>query len=252
MKKVFALVLTAVLLIACLSACESIHKHTSEWKFDQTHHWIKATCSLQICDFNMPAPEEHVDSDENQLCDVCGCEIHKHTSEYVCDEQIHQFVYTCGCPYPDIAELHIDTDENGICDICKYVLPSHEHTTYVYYDKTIHSFYYVCGCTPQIKDAKHVDENGDFVCDVCEYHIDITNGDVAQIILNYEVQTIKKFEQENPNYEYFFNPVISVSFYFILQNSASATEIVFVSLYLSYTVLTNRVDSCSTNFNTSL
>ena len=171
MKKVLALILTAVLLIACLSACESVHEHkTSEWKFNQTHHWRTTTCSLQACDFNM-APEEHVDGDEDYVCDVCEYKLHKHTGEYNYNEFSHQFVYTCGCPYPDIAELHIDTDQNGICDVCEYTLPPHEHTTEFVCDQKNHKIVYTCGCEHLNTTESHFDIDKNGFCDVCDYSL---------------------------------------------------------------------------------
>jgi hypothetical protein len=45
----------------------------------------------------------------------------EHSYEWVCNENGHQKVYTCGCPYSDIIELHTDNDNNHTCDICGYV-----------------------------------------------------------------------------------------------------------------------------------
>lgn len=49
---------------------------------------------------------------------------HVHTSEWVAFETCHQLVYTCGCPYPDIAEMHIDSNHDNVCDVCEYTLGS--------------------------------------------------------------------------------------------------------------------------------
>ena len=51
---------------------------------------------------------------------ACDSSKHKHTKEYISNENGHQMVYTCGCAYPDIMELHIDVDENAYCDVCGY------------------------------------------------------------------------------------------------------------------------------------
>ena len=48
---------------------------------------------------------------------------HEHTTTYVCNEQTHQLVYTCGCPSPDIAELHDNDDGEEKCEICGYTIP---------------------------------------------------------------------------------------------------------------------------------
>ena len=49
--------------------------------------------------------------------DSASCE---HTYEWIKTEHEHQKVYTCGCQYPENAELHTDNDKNAYCDICEY------------------------------------------------------------------------------------------------------------------------------------
>ena len=64
-------------------------------------------------------------------CDSIFKEEHTHTYEYVCNEDTHQKVFTCGCPSPDIAEEHSNFDADLYCDICGYFLDSNRVSTYL-------------------------------------------------------------------------------------------------------------------------
>ena len=64
-------------------------------------------------------------------CDSIFKEEHIHTYEYICNEDTHQKVYTCGCPSPDIAEEHSNFDADLYCDICGYFLDSNRVSTYL-------------------------------------------------------------------------------------------------------------------------
>ena len=79
----------------------------------------------------------------------------EHTGEYVSFETGHQYVYTCGCPTPDIMELHADHDGDGKCDVCGYVTGEHEHTTIMWFDENSHSWSYTCGCPTPPNAAQH-------------------------------------------------------------------------------------------------
>ncbi len=116
--------------MTCIILPETFHEHvTGDWEYSDTHHWRITTCKDGLCDID-PLLEEHIDSDNNHICDVCSYEIpHEHTSEWGWSEECHWFYYTCGCPSNDIAELHTDYDENNACDICDYImLPASEDT----------------------------------------------------------------------------------------------------------------------------
>ena len=52
------------------------------------------------------------------VCDNPANSSCKHTYEWVGNEGGHQKVYTCGCEYPDIAELHRDNNSDYVCDVC--------------------------------------------------------------------------------------------------------------------------------------
>lgn len=58
------------------------------------------------------------DSSNSSPSASSSCE---HTYKLVGNEYTHYTVTTCGCPYPDIAQLHVDSDDNLTCDICGYV-----------------------------------------------------------------------------------------------------------------------------------
>ena len=125
MKKLLALCLTAVLCLTFFASCTPLkHEHISEWKYNEHTHWQSVICTTSQCDFNMPAPENHVDDDKNGVCDVCGYDLskHEHTGKWYMNEEIHFYEYTCGCPSPDIAEFHLDGDGDEKCDICGYVM----------------------------------------------------------------------------------------------------------------------------------
>lgn len=121
MKKFLAILLCAFCCVTLLTSCNSEHEHTYEWKFDELTHWQVATCTLNLCDFDMPAPAEHIDHNLDNICDVCNYELHhEHTGKYLMGETSHYYQYTCGCPSPDIAEMHTDYTGDGFCDVCGY------------------------------------------------------------------------------------------------------------------------------------
>lgn len=64
-------------------------------------------------------------------CDNIFKEEHQHTYDYICNEDTHQKVYTCGCPSPDIAEEHCNYDADLYCDICGYFLDPDRVSTYL-------------------------------------------------------------------------------------------------------------------------
>ena len=125
MKKLFVFVFALVSCLLCFSACTPLkHEHISEWKYNEHTHWQSVICTTSQCDFNMPAPENHVDDDKNGVCDVCSYDLskHEHQGKWYMNEEIHFYEYTCGCVNNDIAEFHLDCDGDEKCDICGYVM----------------------------------------------------------------------------------------------------------------------------------
>ena len=134
MKKILALCLTAVLCLTFFASCTTKeHEHISEWKYNELTHWQSVTCTTNECDFNMPAPERHVDE-----------------------------------------------NKDGVCDVCEYLLPNNF-------------------------------------------------SEIAQIVLDYEQgvrDEIDTLHAENPEYNYYYNPVDKVYCYFVLDGEVTADAIV--------------------------
>ena len=49
---------------------------------------------------------------------------HEHTGRWCSGEVAHWYEYTCGCPFPEVAELHYDHDNDNLCDVCGYAIHS--------------------------------------------------------------------------------------------------------------------------------
>ncbi len=114
---ILAVVLTLVLSVAVLSACnDKKHEYSSEWKFDQTSHWHECTTkkhsdtSEKIAhDFNdgevTKAPTEEVEGVKTFTCNTCGYQktevveklTHTHTfaTEWSKNETEHWRAATC-------------------------------------------------------------------------------------------------------------------------------------------------------------
>ena len=125
MKRITALFLTVLLSLTTLASCDSFkHEHIAgEWKYTEDFHWKNSKCTWNKCDID-PLIEEHIDTDEDGVCDVCGYtekEVHtEHETVWHSNEYAHWYEYLCGCPAPDIAEEHFDGNEDGACDVCGY------------------------------------------------------------------------------------------------------------------------------------
>ena len=74
MKK-SATLLTVLLALPLLGGCgnepEHVHTFSSDWSFSETEHWHAATCEHHVKDLL----GNHVDTDANFICDVCGYEL---------------------------------------------------------------------------------------------------------------------------------------------------------------------------------
>lgn len=114
------LAMLSAFLISCEKECE--HEFSSNWESNDTGHWHPAICDHgEIKD----GYAEHVDSDENSVCDVCGYEGDglKHVctfeEEWQSSETHHWHAATCS--HKDEKgdyDLHSDVDLNGECDYC--------------------------------------------------------------------------------------------------------------------------------------
>ena len=77
---------------------------------------ILATCLL-LCSFS--GCDKLLEDSSSSNADSSSC---KHTVEVIANETSHCWVYTCGCPSPDIAGLHYDNNEDSFCDECAYLM----------------------------------------------------------------------------------------------------------------------------------
>ena len=177
MKKLLALLLLALLALASFVACTATdtHEHTydSVWLYDDAQHWHAASCEHE----DMEADRgDHVDSDGNDICDVCGyIADHTHTFEaqWTADENTHYYKATCGHNVKKEEAKHSDVNNDGTCDVCDYN-GGHEHTyadVLTAADDAYHWYAPTCGHTVEgLSKAAHTDENNDGDCDVCGYN----------------------------------------------------------------------------------
>ena len=177
MKKVITLLLVCAAALTLLVACEKEkpHEHTfdSVWLYDEVQHWHGASCEHDDAETDRG---DHVDSDGNDICDICGyIADHTHTfeTEWTADENTHYYKATCGHNVKKDEATHPDTDNDGTCDVCGYN-GGHEHTygeVLTPVDETGHWYAPTCGHSVEgLSKEAHVDENNDGGCDVCGYN----------------------------------------------------------------------------------
>ena len=100
------------------------HTHTfgEEMGSNVNGHWSIASCHPGATS----ALEEHVDSDNNGVCDVCAFQIcgHSYAATWTTDETHHWHAILCTCSIArkDYGQ-HVDADGDGGCDICLYGIP---------------------------------------------------------------------------------------------------------------------------------
>ena len=99
MKKLLIFLFSTVIGAFCFASCgTNNHDHISEWKYDALTHWEVVTCTLNICDFNMPAPAEHIDENTDGKCDVCGATLQTYANLFeienwitdICSNEVKQ------------------------------------------------------------------------------------------------------------------------------------------------------------------
>ena len=157
------------------------HEHTydqgDKWTINDTHHWHAPTCGHDVAGIDKA---EHVDSDDNEECDVCAYDYnHKHTfntDEWKWDKKAHYHEATCGHAVRADEEPHKDADNNGICDVCRWNYDhTHEFSEDWTYDKQNHWHATTCGHDVKEKETPHQDLNNDKSCDVCAWDYDHTH-----------------------------------------------------------------------------
>ena len=160
MKKFLAILLMSCMLMTTLASCDLFSGG-------------KQTCT------------EHVDTDENYICDNCGAELKQPMvppSPKPCDEHKDEDgdlkCDDCGAdvpaPQPPACEEHKDENGDEKCDVCGADVPApqppacEEHK-----DENGDEKCDVCGAdvpAPQPPECtEHKDEDGDYKCDACDY-----------------------------------------------------------------------------------
>lgn len=166
------LTLSSVLLASCDSGEEHVHTFTDEWRYDASGHWHTATCEHadEVSDKGA-----HVDSDGNDICDVCGyIADHTHTFEtaWTQGEDTHYYKSACGHNVKKDEAKHKDADNDGDCDVCAYN-GGHEHTFEEGWTGLEDGHWHApaCGHTVDgIGKEAHADEDNDGACDICAYN----------------------------------------------------------------------------------
>ena len=74
MKRLWALLFTAVVGLCSFTACTSVvHKHIpSEWQYNAISHWRNVTCTWNMCKFDLNTEEHVYEELSNEVCVVCG------------------------------------------------------------------------------------------------------------------------------------------------------------------------------------
>ena len=102
----------------CMGAkCAEDGEHVwGEYKSNEYVHWREYVCGHEWPDI----AEEHIDADEDSVCDACGYEISKITGSldvpcYDCDGD-----GVCDhCKKDTLTGRHLDNNSDRICDICE-------------------------------------------------------------------------------------------------------------------------------------
>ena len=176
MKKIVISILAFVFILFCFASCDSLkHEHITDEKYssNEESHWKNVTCTWDCCKLNI-VTEAHIDEDKNNICDACEYAMqseHEHTYDYICNEDTHQKVYTCGCTSvkAEEAEEHQNRDADLFCDVCGYNLSASIKGDIEWHYSPTHHWW-----EPEILEAgvvygygEHVDGNDDRFCDVC-------------------------------------------------------------------------------------
>lgn len=130
-KKVIPVIAAAAALSAvALAGCGldgQLHTHSYEWESNKTSHWQVCSCG------DKTAEEAHVDAKINEtgaegkdeLCDVCGANLHEHTYEWKSNPEVHwQECTDCDAKTAENAHADVKNNETGAdgadekCDDC--------------------------------------------------------------------------------------------------------------------------------------
>ena len=217
MKKlliVTAFIFTILLLVACdglpFTSKDECQAHIwSEYKSNDRVHWREYMCGC-------PWPEiveEHIDENEDYICDVCGYGLpyaeatwfgsgFDHYMAYkgyngaiVIDVVWSQGAHTdaeddgiCDICSHNMPCIHTDEDKNKTCDFCEIEMPERQQVWFGNAD--VHWVGYksndesVDAPSVMYYEGGHVDKNGNNVCDMCKRninceHIDEDNDNIC-------------------------------------------------------------------------
>jgi len=174
---------------------EHVHTYSDDWTADAEGHFHDYTCDCT----DMPKKEEHVDDNNDGVCDLCKFTDHEHTyaEDWTVDCTNHWHAADCGhiVAGVDLAE-HVDENADGECDVCKYVIEDiHEHVYSPDWtsDDEYHWHAALCEHKDQVSghEAHQLNEAGD--CTVCKEHVkdvDLTNLEkvlAAAMANNYKI-----------------------------------------------------------------
>ena len=174
MKKLLALVLTAVLCLCCLASCTLFAKYSITYADKETERLLHdgyVPRRANPGDTVVLRAGPIMDADLYFYANGVQIENTHNDSDYweytfiMPDEDVvitHDIIGGFG---PKECINHIDENNDGICDDC-----NHEHTvTYVSAGESGHFENYTCGCPHDHGAVPHYDENGDYICDACGY-----------------------------------------------------------------------------------
>lgn len=189
MKRV-ALLLTLVVALLALASCggEEVHVHTYEqaWSSDAAGHWHNATCDCEDLEVEKA---DHVDKNNDKICDWCEFTDHKHTyaSKWTSDADSHWHAASCGCIVAGTDKAaHADADGDGVCDECAFVIENkhnHIYSDVWSSDANYHWHAAICEHTTEIADkAAHLIDAAGY-CTVCEESINkVSDVDFAAVL----------------------------------------------------------------------
>lgn len=150
----------------CPWAAHEVHPYSPEWEMNETHHWHSVSCDHTVdpaTDAENSAYAEHVDANNDAICDGCGYDYdHTHTyaSEWSQSATEHWHAVSCGHDI-DVADkgAHVDKNNDGTCDVCAYASCTHtyDETAFVF-DENTHWYASTCGHNVKKDEAEHVDE----------------------------------------------------------------------------------------------
>ena len=172
-----ALAMVVIMLASCGGNQECDHTFSENWANNETQHWHPATCEHGEFKDSLA---NHVDENEDGVCDVCAYDkvghIHTYAEEWIIEEYYHWHEATCShTEEQGTYELHSDNNVDAVCDYCG----GHVHAM------NIIGFCSASDCGKQLKEPS-----------------DIDNYDVAYIIYATGITGYNKVTGGTVDYEY--------------------------------------------------